>query len=402
MNTNTIEVTVPPSSVVPIGAAVLVLEDGSRFPGRAYGATGETLGEVVFATGMTGYQETLTDPSYAGQIVVMTAPHIGNTGANDTDMESDKIWVSGFVVRDRARRVSNFRATRSLDEDLVNDGIVGIAGVDTRAITRILRDAGAMRGGVFSGEALELSEDEQLERVKNQASMAGRNLSVEVSTKERYSVPAAAGTDRVGTIAVLDLGVKRATVNYLSEHGFDVEVLPAATTAEDVQALSPDALFFSNGPGDPAASDGQVAMLRTMLQQGIPYFGICFGNQLLGRALGLQTYKLPFGHRGINQPVLDKRTGRVEITAQNHGFAVDAPIDGEFDSPAGFGRVQVSHYSLNDHVVEGLECLDIPAFSVQYHPEAAAGPHDAFYLFDRFRTLVKDRAVSTTTSGDDN
>nr|WP_223160433.1 MULTISPECIES: glutamine-hydrolyzing carbamoyl-phosphate synthase small subunit [unclassified Leucobacter] len=380
----------------------MVLEDGSRFPGRAYGATGETLGEVVFATGMTGYQETLTDPSYAGQIVVMTAPHIGNTGANDTDMESDKIWVSGFVVRDRARRVSNFRATRSLDEDLVNDGIVGIAGVDTRAITRILRDAGAMRGGVFSGEALELSEDEQLERVKNQASMAGRNLSVEVSTKERYSVPAAAGTDRVGTIAVLDLGVKRATVNYLSEHGFDVEVLPAATTAEDVQALSPDALFFSNGPGDPAASDGQVAMLRTMLQQGIPYFGICFGNQLLGRALGLQTYKLPFGHRGINQPVLDKRTGRVEITAQNHGFAVDAPIDGEFDSPAGFGRVQVSHYSLNDHVVEGLECLDIPAFSVQYHPEAAAGPHDAFYLFDRFRTLVKDRAVSTTTSGDDN
>lgn len=402
MNTNTIEVTVPPSGVVPIGAAVLVLEDGSRFTGRAYGATGETLGEVVFATGMTGYQETLTDPSYAGQIVVMTAPHIGNTGANDTDMESDKIWVSGFVVRDRARRVSNFRATRSLDEDLVQDGIVGIAGVDTRAITRILRDAGAMRGGVFSGAALELTEAEQLERVKNQASMAGRNLSVEVSTKVRYTVPAVADVERVGTIAVLDLGVKRATVNYLAEHGFDVEVLPAATTAAEVQALEPDALFFSNGPGDPAASDGQVEMLQTMLRQGIPYFGICFGNQLLGRALGLDTYKLPFGHRGINQPVLDKRTGRVEITAQNHGFAVDAPIDGEFASPAGFGRVQVSHYSLNDHVVEGLECLDIPAFSVQYHPEAAAGPHDAFYLFDRFRTLVKDRAASTTTSGDDN
>ena len=402
MNTNTIEVTVPPSGVVPIGAAVLVLEDGSRFTGRAYGATGETLGEVVFATGMTGYQETLTDPSYAGQIVVMTAPHIGNTGANDTDMESDKIWVSGFVVRDRARRVSNFRATRSLDEDLVQDGIVGIAGVDTRAITRILRDAGAMRGGVFSGAALELTEAEQLERVKNQASMAGRNLSVEVSTKVPYTVPAVADVERVGTIAVLDLGVKRATVNYLAEHGFDVEVLPAATTAAEVQALAPDALFFSNGPGDPAASDGQVEMLQTMLRQGIPYFGICFGNQLLGRALGLDTYKLPFGHRGINQPVLDKRTGRVEITAQNHGFAVDAPIDGEFASPAGFGRVQVSHYSLNDLVVEGLECLDIPAFSVQYHPEAAAGPHDAFYLFDRFRTLVKDRAASTTTSGDDN
>ena len=400
MTTKTFEVTAPPASAVPNGAAVLVLEDGSRFAGRAYGATGETLGEVVFATGMTGYQETLTDPSYAGQIVVMTSPHIGNTGANDTDMESDKIWVSGFAVRDRARRVSNFRATRSLDEDLVNDGIVGISGIDTRAVTRILRDVGAMRGGVFSGAALDLSDEEQLDRVKNQASMAGRNLSVEVSTKERYSVPAAAGTERVGTIAVLDLGVKRATINYLADHGFDVEVLPAATTADEIKAIGPDALFFSNGPGDPAASDGQVATLAEMLKHGVPYFGICFGNQLLGRALGLETYKLPFGHRGINQPVLDKRTGRVEITAQNHGFAVDAPIEGEFESPAGFGRVQVSHYSLNDHVVEGLECLDIPAFSVQYHPEAAAGPHDAFYLFDRFRTLVKDRAAGTTTTGD--
>nr|WP_245190041.1 glutamine-hydrolyzing carbamoyl-phosphate synthase small subunit [Leucobacter exalbidus] len=367
----------------------MVLEDGTRFAGRAYGATGQTFGEIVFSTGMTGYQETLTDPSYAGQIVLMTAPHIGNTGMNDTDMESRKIWVAGFIVRDPARRVSNFRAQRSLDEDLVNDGIVGISGIDTRAVTRRIRSAGAMRSGVFSGAALELSDEEQLTLVLEQASMSGKNLSTTVTTPERYDVAVAAGATRIGTIAVLDLGIKRATVNYLAEHGFDVVVLPATTTADEVRAIAPDALFFSNGPGDPAASDTQVALLQEMLRDGVPYFGICFGNQLLGRALGLNTYKLPFGHRGINQPVLDKRTGRVEITAQNHGFAVEAPIEGEFESPAGFGRVQVSHYSLNDQVVEGLECLDIPAFSVQYHPEAAAGPHDAFYLFERFAETVR-------------
>ncbi|UOQ60825.1 glutamine-hydrolyzing carbamoyl-phosphate synthase small subunit [Leucobacter rhizosphaerae] len=396
MTTTTTEVTVPPTTAVPTGAAVLVLEDGSRYTGRAYGATGQTLGEVVFSTGMTGYQETLTDPSYAGQIVLMTAPHIGNTGANDTDMESRKIWVAGFIVRDPARRVSNFRAERSLDEDLVADGVVGISGVDTRAITRHIRSAGAMRAGVFSGDALALSEDAQLALVQEQPSMAGKNLSAEVTTAERYDVPASGEVSRIGTIAVLDLGIKRATVQYLSEHGFDVVVLPATTTADEVRAIAPDALFYSNGPGDPAASEQQVALLQEMLRDGVPYFGICFGNQLLGRALGFGTYKLPFGHRGINQPVLDKRTGRVEITAQNHGFAVDAPIEGELDSPAGFGRVQVSHYSLNDQVVEGLECLDIPAFSVQYHPEAAAGPHDAFYLFNRFRELVQHRSSRTT------
>ncbi|RGE19582.1 glutamine-hydrolyzing carbamoyl-phosphate synthase small subunit [Leucobacter sp. wl10] len=396
--TNATEVTVPPATAVPAGAAVLVLEDGGRYSGRAYGATGRTLGEVVFSTGMTGYQETLTDPSYAGQIVLMTAPHIGNTGVNDTDMESRRIWVSGFVVRDPARRVSNFRAERSLDEDLVGDGVVGISGVDTRAITRHIRSAGAMRAGIFSGGDLGLSEEEQLALVREQAGMAGRNLSREVTTPERYDVPAAPGVERVGSIAVLDLGVKRATVQYLSEHGFDVIVLPASTTLDEVRGIAPDALFYSNGPGDPAASDEAVGLLRDLLRDGLPYFGICFGNQLLGRALGFGTYKLPFGHRGINQPVLDKRTGRVEITAQNHGFAVDAPIDGELDAPEGFGRVRVSHYSLNDRVVEGLECLDIPAFSVQYHPEAAAGPHDAFYLFDRFRTLVRDRAAQNGAS----
>lgn len=393
------EVTVPPASARPEGAAVLVLEDGKRYVGRAYGATGRSLGEVVFSTGMTGYQETLTDPSYAGQIVLMTAPHIGNTGVNDTDMESRKIWVAGFIVRDPARRISNFRAERSLDEDLVNDNVVGISGIDTRAVTRVIRSAGAMRAGIFSGADFDLSDDEQLEIVRNQESMAGKNLSAEVTTPERYEVPSAEGVERVGSIAVLDLGIKRATVQYLSEHGFDVTVLPASTTLEEIRALSPDSLFYSNGPGDPAASDAQVEILAELLRDGVPYFGICFGNQLLGRALGFNTYKLPFGHRGINQPVLDKRTGRVEITAQNHGFAVDAPIEGEIDSPAGFGRVQVSHYSLNDEVVEGLECLDIPAFSVQYHPEAAAGPHDAFYLFDRFRALVQNRAAAQTTQG---
>lgn len=379
--------------------AVLVLEDGSRFEGRAYGATGSTLGELVFATGMTGYQETLTDPSYAGQIVLMTAPHIGNTGVNDEDMESRKIWVSGFVVRDPARRVSNFRATRSLDDDLVNDGVVGISGIDTRQITRQIRSGGAKMAGIFSGADFDLSADEHLNRVRSAPSMAGQNLSARVSTPAMFTMEAIGNP--IGRLVVLDLGVKRATLNYLAEHGFEVVVIPAATKLEQVLELKPDAVFYSNGPGDPSASDAHVELLRALLNQGIPYFGICFGNQLLGRALGFETYKLPFGHRGINQPVLDKATGRVEITSQNHGFAVDAPIDGVIESPAGFGRVEVSHVSLNDNVVEGLRCLDIPAFSVQYHPEAAAGPHDAFYLFERFRQQVKERSTHATQNAGD-
>jgi carbamoyl-phosphate synthase small subunit len=366
--------------------AVLVLEDGRRYEGRAYGARGRTLGEAVFATGMTGYQETLTDPSYAGQIVMMTAPHIGNTGANDEDMESSKIWVAGFVVRDPSRIVSNFRARRSLDDDLEAAGIVGISGIDTRAVTRHIRSAGAMRAGIFSGDAALLTHGEQLELVLGGEEMTGLNLSGTVSTAEAYSLPAEG--ERVGSVAVLDLGVKTSTLKYLAERGFDVHVVPQSVTAEEVLALAPDALFFSNGPGDPGASDRHVDLLRTTLREGLPYFGICFGNQLLGRALGFGTYKLPFGHRGINQPVLDKATGRVEITSHNHGFAVDAPIDRISDSAEGFGRVEVSHYDLNDNVVEGLNCLDIPAFSVQYHPESAAGPHDANYLFDRFREMV--------------
>lgn len=366
--------------------AILVLEDGSRFEGDAFGATGITLGEAVFSTGMSGYQETLTDPSYAGQIVVMTAPHIGNTGMNSEDPESGRIWVAGYVVREPSRVVSNFRAERNLEDDLLDAGVIGISGIDTRALTRRLRESGSMRAGIFSGDAAGLPADEQLDRVRSADHMAGQNLSGAVSTVERYDLPAQG--KRVGTVAVLDLGVKTSTLNYLAEQGFDVVVLPQSTTAEEILALKPDALFYSNGPGDPASSDRHVEMLQTVLRAGVPYFGICFGNQLLGRALGFGTYKLKFGHRGINQPVLDKETGRVEITAHNHGFAVDAPIDGVSESAAGFGRVEVSHYGLNDRVVEGLRCLDIPAFSVQYHPESAAGPHDANYLFDRFREMV--------------
>jgi len=366
--------------------AILVLEDGTRYAGRAYGARGRTLGEAVFATGMTGYQETLTDPSYAGQIVVMTAPHIGNTGVNDEDPESRRIWVSGYVVRDPSRVVSNFRANGSLDDDLERNGVVGISGIDTRAVTRRLRDVGSMRAGIFSGADAALDADEQLAIVRGAAEMAGQNLSAAVSVTTAAVTPAKG--ERLGNLAVLDLGVKQATVDNLAARGFEVHVLPQDVTLERLLAIDPVAVFYSNGPGDPAASDDHVQLLRGVLDEGLPFFGICFGNQLLGRALGLGTYKLPYGHRGINQPVLDKATGRVEITAHNHGFAVEAPLEGVIESPNGYGRLEVSHVGLNDNVVEGLRALDIPAFSVQYHPEAAAGPHDANYLFDRFRDMV--------------
>lgn len=366
--------------------AVLVLEDGTRHIGRAYGARGRTLGEVVFATGMSGYQETITDPSYAGQIVLQTAPHIGNTGMNDEDAESRRIWVAGYIVRDPSRVVSNWRANASLDDVLVEDGVVGISGIDTRSITRHIRSAGSMRGGIFSGADAALDAEEQVRIVREAPEMAGRNLSAEVSV-DVATVTTAMG-EWIGNLAVLDLGVKQATIDNLAARGFEVHVLPQNVTIDEIRAVDPVAVFYSNGPGDPAASGDHVELLRAVLDDGLPFFGICFGNQLLGRALGLGTYKLPFGHRGINQPVLDKQTGKVEITAHNHGFAVEAPIEGTFDSPNGYGKVEVSHVGLNDNVVEGLRALDIPAFSVQYHPEAAAGPHDANYLFDRFRDLV--------------
>ncbi|MEU3568161.1 glutamine-hydrolyzing carbamoyl-phosphate synthase small subunit [Kitasatospora sp. NPDC036755] len=364
--------------------AVLVLEDGRTFRGQAYGATGETFGEAVFNTGMSGYQETLTDPSYHRQVVVMTAPQIGNTGWNDEDDESQRIWVAGYVVRDPARIASNWRSRRSLDEALVDQGIVGISGIDTRALTRHLRERGAMRCGIFSGEAL-ADPAALLARVQESPEMKGADLCAEVATTEPYVVPAI-GEKRF-TVAALDLGIKAMTPQRMAERGIEVHVLPANSTLEDVYAVNPDGVFFSNGPGDPATADHQVAVARGVLERKTPFFGICFGNQILGRALGFGTYKLKYGHRGINQPVQDRTTGKVEVTAHNHGFAVNAPLDKASDTP--FGRVEVSHVCLNDDVVEGLQALDVPAFSVQYHPEAAAGPHDAAYLFDRFVKLME-------------
>lgn len=370
--------------------AVLILEDGRTFTGSAFGRRGTTVGEAVFSTGMTGYQETLTDPSYHRQVVVMTAPHIGNTGWNDEDDESARIWVAGFVVRDPALRPSNWRSRRPLEDELDAQGVVGICDIDTRALTRHLRERGAMRVGIFSGEAATRSREELLTRVIDTPPMAGLSLAAHVATTTAYAVPAVG--ERRFTVAAVDLGIKSMTPALMAQRGIDVHVLPATATFEDIRALSPDAVFFSNGPGDPATADHQVEVLKAVLDAGIPYFGICFGNQLFGRALGFGTYKLKYGHRGINQPVLDRTTGKVEVTAHNHGFAVDAPLEGTQDTAYGLARV--SHVCLNDDVVEGLELRDrdsgrLTAFSVQYHPEAAAGPHDAAYLFDRFVSLME-------------
>jgi carbamoyl-phosphate synthase small subunit len=362
--------------------ALLVLEDGRTFRGEAYGARGHTCGEAVFATGMTGYQETLTDPSYHRQIVVQTAPHIGNTGVNDEDAESRRVWVAGYVVRDPARRASSWRARRSLDDELTAQGVVGISGLDTRALTRHLRERGAMRCGISS-----VDDDRAalLDRVLASPRMSGADLSAEVTTPTPYVV-AAIGPHRF-TVAALDYGIKSMTPHRMAQCGITTHVLPCTSTASDVRATGADAVFLANGPGDPATADTAVATVRELLHAGTPVFGICFGNQVLGRAFGFGTYKLGYGHRGINQPVADRATGRIVITAHNHGFAVDAPTDRA--TPTDFGEVEVSHVALNDGVVEGLRALDAPAFSVQYHPEAAAGPHDAGYLFDRFAQLLE-------------
>jgi carbamoyl-phosphate synthase small subunit len=373
-------------------SALLVLEDGRTFHGESYGAEGETFGEAVFNTGMTGYQETLTDPSYHRQVVVMTAPHIGNTGINDEDPESRRIWVAGYVVRDPARRASNWRSRRSLDDELRDQGVVGISGIDTRALTRHLRERGAMRVGISSTET---DAAALLERVRASGEMAGSELASEVSTGEAYVVPPV-GEKRF-TVAALDLGIKSMTPHRMAERGIEVHVLPATATLDEIKAVEPDGLFYSNGPGDPAATTHQIEVLQGALAEGIPYFGICFGNQLFGRALGFGTYKLKYGHRGINQPVVDRTTGKVEVTAHNHGFAVDAPLDATTTTP--YGEASVSHVCLNDDVVEGLELRTPPSeggkltgFSVQYHPEAAAGPHDAAYLFDRFIDVMEGNA----------
>ena len=362
--------------------AFFVLDDGRIFEGSSWASTGKTFGEAVFQTGMTGYQETLTDPSYHKQVVVMTAPHIGNTGVNTYDNESKKYWVAGFVVRNPSTLTSNWRSESDLEEELIEQGIVGIQGVDTRAITRHLRDRGAMRVGIFSG--LELSREEMVIEVRKQPAMSGAYLSQDVSTSQTYVVPAI-GEKRF-TVAALDLGIKGATPRAMAERGIEVHVMPYNSTFEEIQAINPDGVFLSNGPGDPATMTETIELVREVLAEEIPIFGICFGHQILGRALGFETYKLQFGHRGINQPVLDRKTGKVEITAHNHGFALQAPTDSGFSTVYGPG--QVTHICLNDGVVEGLELSERGAFSVQYHPEAAAGPHDAAYLFDRFVDLM--------------
>jgi carbamoyl-phosphate synthase small subunit len=363
--------------------AFLVLDDGRIFEGSSWATTGKTFGEAVFQTGMTGYQETLTDPSYHKQVVVMTAPHIGNTGVNTFDNESRKYWVAGFVVRNPSTLTSNWRSENDLEAELINQGIVGIQGVDTRAITRHLRDRGAMRVGIFSD--LELTREEMVIEVRKQPAMSGAYLSDDVSTSETYVVPAI-GQKRF-TVAALDLGIKGATPRAMAERGIEVHVMPYNSTFEEIQAINPDGVFLSNGPGDPATMTETIDLVRKVLAEEIPVFGICFGHQILGRALGFETYKLQFGHRGINQPVIDKRTGKVEITAHNHGFALKAPTESAFSTVYGPG--QVTHVSLNDGVVEGLELTERGAFSVQYHPEAAAGPHDAAYLFDRFIEVMQ-------------
>ena len=368
--------------------AVLVLEDGRVYTGTAFGATGQTLGEAVFSTGMSGYQETLTDPSYHRQIVVATAPQIGNTGWNQQDAESrgDQIWVAGYVVRDPSPRVSNWRATGSLDDELIRQGIVGIAGVDTRAIVRHLRTRGSMRAGVFSGTAL-ADEAEMVRRVCDQPAMLGADLCGEVSTDQSYIVEPQ-GPQRF-TVAALDLGIKTNTPRNFAMRGIRTHVLPSSATFDQIVDLAPDGVFLSNGPGDPATADRVVGVTREILGAGIPLFGICFGNQILGRALGRSTYKMVFGHRGINVPVIDHATGRVAVTAQNHGFALEGEAGEVFDTD--FGPAVVSHTCANDGVVEGVKLVDGRAFSVQYHPEAAAGPHDANYLFDQFVELMDRR-----------
>ena len=362
--------------------AFLVLDDGRIFEGKSWAATGRTFGEAVFQTGMTGYQETLTDPSYHRQVVVMTAPHIGNTGVNTPDNESKKIWVAGFVVRNPSTITSNWRSEKDLEVELIEQGIVGIQGIDTRALTRHLRERGAMRVGIFSD--VEVSREEMVIEVRKTDAMSGAYLSADVSTSKPYIVPAIG--ERKFTVAAIDLGIKGATPRALAARGVEVHVVPFNSTLEDIEKLHPDGVFLSNGPGDPATMDDVVELVRDILLEEIPIFGICFGHQILGRALGFDTYKLQFGHRGINQPVLDKKSGKVEITAHNHGFAIKAPTDGVFNTV--FGSGEVTHVGLNDGVVEGLQLLERGAFSVQYHPEAAAGPHDAAYLFDRFIDLM--------------
>lgn len=373
--------------------AILVLADGRSFRGFGFGATGTTLGEAVFTTAMTGYQETMTDPSYHRQIVVTTAPQIGNTGWNDEDNESNggNIWVAGLVIRNLSHRVSNWRAQRSLQEEMESQGIIGIQGVDTRSLVRHLRDQGSVAAGIFSGEAAKRPVEELVEAVNAQESMAGADLSTEVSTDEVYTIPVEG--EKKYTVVAYDMGIKMSTPNHFAKRGIETIVVPAGTPFEEIKQYNPDGVFVSNGPGDPATADEAVAIVRDVLKEEVPFFGICFGNQILGRALGLDTFKMKFGHRGINVPVKNHVTGKIDITSQNHGFALAMPTENpgeEFDTD--FGAAKVTHTCLNDGAVEGVALSNGLAYSVQYHPESAAGPHDANPLFDQFIDLMSNHS----------
>jgi carbamoyl-phosphate synthase small subunit len=381
--------------------ALLVLEDGTTFQGRSFGAPGEAFGEAVFNTGMAGYQEVLTDPSYRRQIVTMTAPHVGNYGVNDEDVESDRVQVAGFVVREASRRASSWRATGSLQDYLAKAGVVGVEGIDTRRLTLRLRESGAMRAGVST---VDLDAGSLLARVRAQPSMEGLDLAAEVSADGSYRArdvvgPASGGSGRVLRVAAYDFGIKRTILRQLAENGCDTTVFPARTPADEVLAGVFDGVFLSNGPGDPAATTYGIEAVRGLLGR-VPVFGICLGHQLMALALGGRTFKLRFGHRGVNQPVKDLDSGRVEITSHNHGFAVDpagwssdgeevGDVDRSVPVPTPFGPVALTHWNLNDGTLEGLRCEGLPAFSVQYHPEAAPGPHDSRHLFARFRAMME-------------
>jgi carbamoyl-phosphate synthase small subunit len=369
-----------------VSEALLVLEDGTAFRGQGFGAEGTTFGEIVFNTGMSGYQEVLTDPSYAGQIVTMTSPQIGNYGMNAEDAESDRIQVAGFVVREVSRRVSNWRSEATLQDELAAAGVVGIEGIDTRRLVLHIRTLGAMRAAISTEET---DAKALLERVLTQPGMDGADLAKDVSTRERYeAADVVGGSAEVGgdtfRVAAVDFGIKRNILRRLAANGIEATVYPAQTPAEELLSGGYDGVFLSNGPGDPAATRYGIETIKGLLGK-TPVFGICLGHQLLGLALGGSSYKMKFGHRGANQPVLNRDTSVVEITSHNHGFAVDAS---SLESGTDFGRVELTHWNLNDQTLEGLRCLDVPAFSVQYHPEAAPGPHDSRYLFDRFRELM--------------
>jgi carbamoyl-phosphate synthase small subunit len=373
--------------------ALLALEDGTTFRGAGFGAEGESFGEAVFNTAMSGYQEVLTDPSYAGQIVAMTAPQQGNYGMNHEDPESWRIQVSGFVVREASRRASSWRSEATLPDALGSAGVIGIQDIDTRMLTRRIRERGAMRAAVST---VDLDGGSLVERVRSSPGMDGADLARTVSTTEPYPSAAVAGPasgawGRVFRVAAYDFGIKRTILRLFASHGVECTVFPAETPATTVAQGGFDGVFLSNGPGDPAATTYGIAATRELLGK-VPIFGICLGHQLLGLALGGSTYKMKFGHRGVNQPVLNVTTGVVEITSHNHGFAVDPDgwvKDGGGRALTDHGAVTFSHRNLNDGTLEGLRCVDIPAFGVQYHPEAAPGPHDARYLFDAFRSMME-------------